>query len=125
MNYCVNCGHDLGVGRYCTNCGHPIDVPVDTAERPRVPPAPEPPAPPAQPPAWSPPPPARYPLYAEEATLGAEEPGPPTRHRAPRRWGMWVALALALLLVAVLGVALLTGDDGGDSTAASPGADTT
>jgi hypothetical protein len=127
MNYCVNCGHELGVGRYCTNCGHPIDVPVDTAERPRVPPAPEPPAPAAQPPAWSPPPPVRYPLYAEEAPLGGEPPGPPTRHKASRLWGIWAAVALALLLVMVLGVALLFGgDDGGDdSTATSPGADAT
>jgi hypothetical protein len=118
MNYCVNCGHELGVGRYCTNCGHPVDSPVDTAERPRVTPA-EDVAPP--PPTWTPAPPARYPLFADEQPAPAyEEQFEPTPQRRTRPWGMWAAIAIALLLVLVLGVALLTGgdDDGGEAPTA-------
>ena len=57
MDRCVECGHELGVGRFCTNCGHAVGAPAthddtaeraagwrtDTAERPRVGPAPAPP----------------------------------------------------------------------------------
>ena len=28
MSTCVNCGHELGVGRFCTNCGHPVGAPA-------------------------------------------------------------------------------------------------
>ncbi|MBI2243561.1 MAG: hypothetical protein HYU55_06305 [Nocardioides sp.] len=103
MRFCVSCGHELGVGRFCTNCGHPIGQPIDqpidqgwrtdTAERPAVavPPAP------------------RYPLFADEA----EEPSAATHRRPGRPWGLWAAAALALVVVAGLGVWLLTGDDSG------------
>lgn len=110
MNYCASCGHELGVGRYCTNCGHPVDSPVDTAERPRIAPADEIPPPPS----WTPPPAVRYPLYADESAAPLSEgqhPQPP-HARAPRPWGLWAAIGVALLLVLVLGIALLTsGDD--------------
>ena len=106
MRFCVSCGHELGVGRFCTNCGHPIGQPIDqgwrtdTAERPAVP------VPPAPPPA------PRYPLFADEV----EEPSA-AAHRRPSRpsrpWGLWAAAALALVVVAGLGVWLLTGDDSG------------
>jgi hypothetical protein len=79
MSTCVQCGHELGVGRFCTNCGHPVGTPAsrdaapdrrpewrtDTAERPRVLP------PRAPPPAPSTPEPPRYPLFADEVS-GAE-----------------------------------------------------
>lgn len=122
MRFCVSCGHELGVGRFCTNCGHPIGRPVDqpvdqpadqgwrtdTAERPAVPVSP-------------PPPPApRYPLFADEveespgSPYAATELAPPTAHRRPRRpRGLWAAAALALVVVAGLGVWLLIGDDPG------------
>lgn len=124
MNYCVNCGHELGVGRYCTNCGHPVDSPTDTAERPRIAPvdAPTPPStppstpPPAPPPAWTPPPPVRYPLFADDdardtARDSVGEPAAASRHRGSRPWGLWAALGVGLVLVLVLAVALLTGGD--------------
>src|SRR4051794_39344442 len=78
MTDCANCGHRLAIGRYCTNCGHPVGVdapaPVpspavddfdwrtDTAERVAVPPVLDD----APPPAWTPPPAARFPLFADE-----------------------------------------------------------
>src|SRR6478609_1520595 len=96
MRYCTNCGHELGVGRFCTNCGHPIERGSDTAERPSV----------------SNPPPARFPLYAE-----AEPAGEPSRRTGP--WLTWLAVAVALLVVAGLGFWLLTrGTDEADDTAA-------
>src|SRR6478609_4936614 len=111
MNYCVNCGHELGLGRYCTNCGHPVDAAADltdTAERPRAAPAAAVPPPPA----WTPAPPARYPLFADEGpTPAPEEHGGPTHHRRGRPWGMWAAIGVALALVLILGIALLTGGD--------------
>jgi len=117
MNYCVNCGHELGLGRYCTNCGHPVDAAADltdTAERPRAAPAAAVPPPPA----WTPAPPARYPLFADEGEPPAPAPyDEPTPHRR-RPWGMWAALGVALVLVAVLGIALLTAGDDQESPAA-------
>ena len=71
MSSCVACGHQLGVGRFCRNCGAPVDAAApsvedwrtDTAER-RLP---QPPFDPRTPPsAIAPPPPPRYPLYADE-----------------------------------------------------------
>src|SRR3954469_17667684 len=94
MEHCTQCGHQLGVGRYCTNCGHPVGAAepawrTDTAERPTLPAAPEPEAPPA---AWTSPPPARFPLFADQADdldvlddlleydepVAVDEPGPVT-----------------------------------------------
>lgn len=96
MKYCTNCGHELGVGRFCTNCGHLIDWgTTDTAERPTM----------------SSPPPARFPLYAEEP-----EPTRPTRRTGP--WVTWLAVAVALTLVAGVGFWLLT--SGGDDDSGAP-----
>jgi hypothetical protein len=124
MDHCARCGHELGVGRYCTNCGHPVgndpEWRTDTAERAR--PADRADTPP---PAWTPPPPVRFPLYADEApasddTLDHPAPvGPPANHRR-RPWGLWGAAAAALVLVVVLGIALLTADDGPPSTGDEP-----
>ncbi len=135
MTTCAACGHELGAGRYCVNCGHPVaGWRTDTAERASVPPAPRPPAPAEAPPAWTPPPPARFPLFADEvddaptepgaepgAEQGAEqgaEPAPAypsahetTRHRRGRPWAVWVLVATVLVLVAVIGVVLLTRSD--------------
>lgn len=118
MRYCVNCGHELGVGRYCTNCGHPVD-----AEAPA-----QPDVPPTQPAAGVPPSPARFPLFADEA-----EPGPaPTRPIAPmptephtdhRRsgpaYGVWIAVGFVLVLIACLGGFLLLSGDGDSPDQAS------
>lgn len=96
MKYCTNCGHELGVGRFCTNCGHPIDWgTTDTAERPSM----------------TTPPPARFPLYAEEP-----DPAPP-RRTGP--WVTWLAVAVALTLVAGVGFWLLTSGGGDDTDDAS------
>ena len=93
MEYCTSCGHQLGVGRFCTNCGHRIDWGgTDTAERPTV----------------TTPPPARFPLYAEEPA-----PTPPPRRTGP--WVAWLAVAVVLTLVAGLGLWLLTRGDDGDT----------
>jgi hypothetical protein len=148
MSTCVNCGHELGAGRFCTNCGRPAAAPpaawrTDTAERqpatpPPTPPPPPPPPRPAEPPLTPPvgsvPPKPRFPLFADEVD-GA--PGPvdsspvppppplaptaPSHHRRRRPWGPWVAVAAVLVLVAGLGIWLLTDDDG--STATDPGPD--
>jgi hypothetical protein len=78
MSSCASCGAQLGVGRFCTNCGAPVDsspegAPVmasdaddwrtNTAERKVPVPAADPRTPPT---AVAPPPPPRYPLYADE-----------------------------------------------------------
>ncbi len=119
MDTCANCGHDLGVGRFCIHYGHPAGVAVDpfdertdTAERPRVPAARRPDAPPA--PTWTPPPPARYPLFADETDPA--DPAPPARDAGDhpdrsRPSGLWAAIGVALVLIVVLGVALLSGRD--------------
>lgn len=114
MRYCTNCGHQLGVGRYCTNCGHPVDSPTDTVERPRVTAPAEDLLPPA--PTWNPAPPARYPLYADDDAGPGTDDGVPARHRASRPWAVWAAIGVALVLVALLGIAMLS--SGGDDPAA-------
>lgn len=97
MTYCTSCGHELGVGRFCTNCGHPVDWGgTDTAERPSV----------------ANPPPARFPLYADEP-----EPTPPSRRSGP--WVAWLVVGVVLVLVAGVGFWLLTQGDGDDDTTAS------
>ncbi|MCL2614580.1 MAG: hypothetical protein FWD95_15310 [Nocardioidaceae bacterium] len=86
MNYCTNCGHELGVGRFCTNCGspvpgrHPDAAPsAEPGERaqPAAPSTPPPAPPPATPPVGSPPPAPRYPLYADGPTATNPRPAPP------------------------------------------------
>lgn len=130
----MKCGHALGVGRFCVNCGHLVsDGPAmgDTAERPAVldPTVPTVSAPVTPPPPPPPPPEPRFPLYADEVGAGgppayppayspgySQPPPPPTGHRrgdARPAWLPWLAGAVALLLVAVLGTVLLVsgGDD--------------
>jgi hypothetical protein len=133
MDHCVQCGHELGVGRYCTNCGRPVDASpswrTDTAERgDRAGAAPEPAPDAAPPPAWTSPPPARFPLYADEVPGRPEHPHsePPTAPPAPpvadapaatptphrrRPLGLWIAAAAVAVLVTVVGVVLTTSDD--------------
>jgi hypothetical protein len=131
MPVCRQCRHEFDVGRFCTNCGHPVGAPVedldvwrtDTAERLADPaglPVSRPPAPPPVPPT---PPSARFPLFADEvdadegsadeldAESTAERPVPVRSHRAERPWLAWAAGALALIVVAGLGVWLLLGGD--------------
>jgi hypothetical protein len=143
MSTCVNCGHELGVGRFCTNCGHPVGPPAtdwrtDTAERqpavPPVPPPPPPASPPPTPAAGSVPPKPRFPLFADEVDghvpgpVAAPPPPPPppagspSHHRRRRPWGPWVGVFLVMVIVAVLGIWLLTDDDG-DPTATDNGRD--
>jgi hypothetical protein len=133
MPVCAKCGHQFDIGRFCTNCGHPLDAPVeadagldfwrtdtverldtsdlgnhtadrtDTAEQlaipgrhaERAPLLPPPPLPGAS---------GRFPQFADEDTTPSGVR--PERHRLA-----WVAGAAGLLLVAVLGVWLLLGDD--------------
>lgn len=117
MTDCAKCGHELGVGRYCTNCGAPVesaaspesDWRTDTAERTRTAPPPPPSSPP---PAWTPPPAPRFPLYADEVAEPDDEVSPQTHHRQSRSSGGWVAMAVVLVMVLLLGVWLVaTGDD--------------
>jgi len=124
MNFCTNCGAELGVGRFCTNCGAPIsgvlpaDFPSSTAVRPPLPPEPQgttvrPVAPPDASGG------SRYPLYADQAVPSSvaarQQPGPaPRRHASDRSWVLpIVLLVLAMLAAATAGVWLATRDSGG------------
>ncbi|KQW53351.1 hypothetical protein ASC77_03450 [Nocardioides sp. Root1257] len=138
MTDCANCGHPLGIGRYCTNCGQPVgaaasapasspavddlDWRTDTAERAPVRPAPPVPDDVPPPPAWTPPPAARFPLFADEvddapATEDDVVPPPQTHRHRSRPWGAWLAAAVAVVLVLVVGTWLVSrGDDEPTST---------
>lgn len=138
MTTCVKCGYALGVGRFCVNCGHPVDggPPIgDTVERPAVhDPGPTVAAPVTPPPPPPPPPQARFPLYADEVRPGPEpaylpgasRPPPAGHHRsdATPAWLPWLAGAVALALVAAVGVVLLLGG-GDDEPEADPPAGST
>jgi hypothetical protein len=137
---CANCGASLTGGRFCTNCGARIGTvpapptwpsPSDTAERqydwlsqprsaPPVTQAPVNPAAPTDPtvqrevPPILPPPPPTFP------TTAAPPSGP--SHSSYRRQGpgvgLWVGVALAMVVVLLLGgFLLLRGSGGGDGTA--------
>jgi hypothetical protein len=131
---CAKCGHELGLGRYCTNCGHPVDAvdaaaPDDdldwrtgTAERPATPAAPRSESTATPPPAWTPPPAARFPLFADEVDQIQPAPTeqapveyavPPSSHRhRSRSWNGVIALGVVAVLALVLGIWLVaTGDD--------------
>lgn len=111
MKHCVNCGHELGVGRFCTNCGHPVGrAPsdtgwrTDTAERPAVSSTP------------------RFPLFADEVEQPPPAVSPYAEPRRPRPpWAMWALVAAVLVVVAGLGLWLLIGGDDGGSTARPDG----
>jgi len=146
MNFCTNCGAELGLGRFCTNCGAPVTAPPgasapsgrpdDTVERPAVV------APHWSPPPWSPPPSSsRYPLFADEATALRDEaapvaPAPPVtgppaapgrRRGTPRNNTPWVLL-LGMVAAAATGIWLATGDPQsaeGDGTPTSSSPPTT
>lgn len=150
MNFCNQCGHELGIGRFCTNCGHPVGQPLDqpaspaadtldhpvgdTAERPAVTPVTPPPAPTG----------SRFPLFADEVD---EAPGPydapysqprttttplppplpppaPTRaSRHGRRRGAvlpWVLGALVLVLLGLVATLLVVRGHDGQPTTATP-----
>jgi hypothetical protein len=143
MPVCAKCRHEFDIGRFCTNCGHPLDAPVDpdagpdlwrsdtaerldtaaqrgahvaertdTAERPAVPgrhAERPPPVPPPPPPDTS----ARFPLFADQVTT-PERRRPDDSEPSERPWLAWVAGAVALLLVALLGAWLLFGGDESD-----------
>lgn len=121
MNYCANCGHELGVGRFCTNCGLPVAGrhPAAPAEPPQDA-APTQLGTPAQP-APAPrigtlPPPPRFPLYADPA------PAPPPPPASRRRGGLlvWAAVLLALLVVGGAAAVLALVGGSGDRSAVDP-----
>lgn len=143
MNFCTNCGAELGVGRFCTNCGAPIsgelpaDFPASTAVRPPLVPEPSeattvrPIAPPDSSGG------SRYPLYADQAVLARvaskmQPPPPPRRHASSTRsWVLpIVLLVLAMLAAASAGIWLATRDSGngddvsGEPTASAPASTT-
>jgi hypothetical protein len=140
MESCASCGHALGVGRFCINCGHPVGTPgadddwrTGTAERPAVGvPADTVAPPPVVPPPAAHPDPGgpRFPLFADQVPPGGLATPPPTApsspthtaHRQPRgrRWLPWVAGLAALVVVAGLGVWLLTNGDDGSEQATDP-----
>lgn len=107
MNFCTNCGVELGQGRFCTNCGTPVPVspgtgapagrPDDTVERPAV----QPPPPPSN---------SRYPLFADQVTA---PPVPPTtadsrRGEARGRTPWILLLVVGMVAAAATGVWLAT-----------------
>ena len=134
MALCARCGHHIkGIGRFCTNCGHPVDAPfdaqnseelrTDTAERPAI-------RENIAPPAATVPPAARFPLYADEATVApgavAEDPYPAVtvaphqaetaqrtkRDRSPAL--PWLLSAVAVIVIAgLVGALLLLGNNDG------------
>jgi hypothetical protein len=122
MNFCTNCGAELGLGRFCTNCGAPVsgDLPTDfpdgTAVRPPLPTEGTAARPIAPPDASAG---SRYPLYADQAVLSvvaakmAPVP-PPRRHAsADRSWVLpIVLLVVAMLAAATAGIWLATRDSG-------------
>lgn len=114
MTSCTTCGHELGEGRFCTRCGTAVDEATpsfddwrtDTAERavPRVvvpPAAPATPSavpsgpsagPPTVPPSASaPPPPPRYPLYADEVDAWGGPAAPAVPEPEPEPAPVWAA----------------------------------
>ncbi|WP_370287548.1 hypothetical protein [Nocardioides sp.] len=127
-SFCEACGHLLGIGRFCTNCGRPVPGRHPEAGPPAGVPGTFHPG--------STPPPARYPLYADEPTAppapvdpapartdeadllpgigrtgGADAP-PPGGRRRP--WLPWVAGGTAVAVLAGLGAVLLAGGDDGE-----------
>ncbi|MET0524620.1 MAG: hypothetical protein ABWZ91_07455 [Nocardioides sp.] len=144
MKFCTGCGNRLGTGRFCTACGRPVvseTAAHDTAERPAAPAPTRPPPAGPPPPAYTPPPAPRYPLFSDElfadrapTAPAAGPPAPPTQRPANepppapppgRRPGVsWLAVALTVVILALVGVigGLLLfagGDDvqAGDDTA--------
>ena len=138
MNFCAQCGHELGIGRFCTNCGHPVGEPAaaesageQTAVRSAPAHATQPSAPPVVPPGT--PSEARFPLFADEVDpdappITAEQPilpaayaaepaaGRTHRRRSVAPWLMGVAI---LILIALIGGALLLGGNDRPTTGAS------
>ena len=128
---CPSCDHLLGVGRYCVSCGRPSTEPTADLTEPRSE-APPHRAPVSPPPVYEAPPPARYPLFADEAAPAPTEtphaayepsPGlaetavglpvllpvpaparlPPTAHRR-RPGGPWrIAAAASVVALVLLG----------------------
>lgn len=144
-SFCEACGHLLGIGRFCTNCGRPVP-----GRHPEAGPAPSAPATSDEPAPFHPgstPPPARYPLFADEPPAPADDaPARPveadllpgigaagTKARATsapagarRRWVPWAAGGTAVVVLAALGVVLLTGgDDAGGESARDSGSSST
>lgn len=95
MPVCRQCRHEYDVGRFCTNCGHPADAPADDLD------------------VWR----------TDTAERPAIAPARPRSHRASRAWLPWLAGAIALAVVAALGVWLLLADGSDpDLVADDPGA---
>lgn len=122
MTTCTRCAAELSVGRFCTNCGAP------RAETPVVASTP--------PPVHMAPPPQRFPLYADEhgryddeastltqpasvPLLLSPEPGGRSPHTRRRKWVM--ASAVVLVLLAAVGLSLMSaGSDEDDPAAPAP-----
>lgn len=129
--FCIDCGHELGIGRFCTNCGKPVPgrhpEAMPSVDAPTTPRATAPVVPPS---ADQLPPSARYPLYAEApptvmSPVAPPMPAPPhsrppevPSYDAPRPAPAWLPWAIALVVLAVvagLGAFLLIGGSDDDS----------
>lgn len=75
VEQCLSCGHGLGLGRFCVNCGQVKSEP-DSEEPPRRPPV-------SPPPVYEAPPPARYPLFADESGPGSAAEIPAATPQTP------------------------------------------
>lgn len=113
MDHCARCGHALGIGRFCINCGHPVGQPVPLEEQPSFTTSAEPLAGDEAPPS------ARYPLFADEVEPGRTEELSPAAGSPGAGRGHsplpYIAAAVALILVAIIGAILLGEDDGPES----------
>lgn len=112
MNFCTNCGAELGLGRFCTNCGTPV-------ARMIVPPTPPPPplfAPTAVAPAPTPMTPAPAPVTPAPAqVIGPHAPNRNKRRAESKANTVWIALLLLGMVAAgVTGFWLATRDTGTD-----------
>ena len=91
METCERCGAELGVGRFCLNCGHPVGAPVDDHMEEFLP--------------W-----VRTDLADEDAggppVMAADDPD---EARPP--WLPWLAGAVTLVVLLLVLVSCLGGDD--------------
>lgn len=115
MNFCIHCGAALGPGRFCTNCGATIDRSATTGD-PAAPAVPAAPAAPIES--------TTYRLPGSAPALARATPARPatTRPRRPEKasnLGLWILLAIGVVLAALLGSCLAMAGEGAEAPTAA------